>query len=118
MRHGLWARTEGESRDELGPRLPGDPQPGGFGSPMPFQAQFVELHLGQLQGPHQPLMQALGRLAGAGEPSADGGFRSLEDARSGLSAQAFGQGLQDLGDAGLMCCETVHGGVPARRKLP
>ncbi len=50
--HGLRAWTEGESRDELSAGLAGDPQPGRFSGPAQSQAQFVELHRGEVHSSH------------------------------------------------------------------
>jgi hypothetical protein len=41
----------------------------------------------------------------------------VEDPRRRLDTQAFGDGVQDLGDADLRCFETVERSVPACRKL-
>ena len=74
--------------------------------------------MGELQGPHQPLMQVLGMLAGAEDPTPHGGFGRVQDPRRRVGTQAFGDGVQNLGDAGLRCFETVERSVPACRKLP
>jgi len=78
MRQGLGAWAEGESRDELGAGVAGDPpcrlpcgqtqgerQPGGLGRPVQLEAEFVELDVSQLQGAHEAVMQGLGMPAGA-----------------------------------------------------
>jgi len=54
--HSLGARAQGESGDDLGASVARDPQPGRFGGAAQFQAQFVELDMGELQAPHEPLM--------------------------------------------------------------
>ncbi len=60
-----------------------------------------------MEAPHQPLMQALRMLASTGDPTADSCFGELEDAGGGVRTQAFGHSMQDLGDVGWGCFETV-----------
>src|SRR5512137_727479 len=54
---------------------------------------------------------------GAGEPAADGGFRQLKDPGRSLDAKPFSDGVQDLGDLGGRCFETVEGGIPPGGEL-
>jgi hypothetical protein len=63
------------------------------------------------------VVQALGVLAGTGNPTSDSCFRELKDTRGGVSAETFGDGVQDLGNAGLRGFEAVKGGVPAGGEL-
>ncbi len=50
-------------------------------------------------------------LAGACDPTPDSRFRHLEDAGCRLGTQAFGNSVQDLGDAGRGCFQTIERGV-------
>ena len=65
MRQGLGAWAEGESRDELGAGVTGDPQPGDLGRPVQLEAELVELDVSQVQGTQETVVQRLGMLAGA-----------------------------------------------------
>jgi len=111
MGHSLCARPESESGDELAASVTSHPQPGRFGGSSQLQAQFIELHMGELQGTHQLIVQAVRMLAGARDPTPDRGFRHLEDAGRGLGTQAFGNSVQDLGDAGRGCFQVIEWGV-------
>ena len=75
---GQSARAEGESRDELGAGVAGDPpcrlpcgqtqgerQPGDLGRPVQLEAELVELDMNQVQGTQEAVMQGLRMLAGA-----------------------------------------------------
>ena len=50
-------------------------------------------------------------LASARDPTPDGRFRHLEDTGRGWGTQAFGNNVQDLGDAGRGCFQTIERGV-------
>ncbi len=67
MGQGLGSWAESEGGDELSACVASDPQPGGFEGPSEFQAKFIELDMGQMQGPQEPLMQALRMLSSTGE---------------------------------------------------
>jgi hypothetical protein len=71
----------------------------------------------ELQGPHHPMVQALGVQAGTGDPTSDGVFWHLEDARRGLVTEAFGDGMQDLRDAGRSSFQVIEGRVASRREF-
>jgi len=56
MRQGLSARAQREGGDALGARVTGKPQPGRFGRAAELEAQFIQLHMGELQSAHQPIV--------------------------------------------------------------
>jgi hypothetical protein len=53
-------------------------------------------------------------LAGARDPTPDGGFGEIEDPCRGVGTEAFGDGVQDLRDARPRGLKPVERGVPAR----
>ncbi len=55
----LGAGSQSESRNDLGARVTGDPQLGGFSGASQFQAQFIELDMGEWQSAHQSIVQTL-----------------------------------------------------------
>jgi hypothetical protein len=78
-----------------------------------MQAQFIELNARQFEGVRESSVETARMLAGARDPTSDSGFRHLEDAGCRLSTEAFGNGVQDLGDPGGRGSEPGEGSVTA-----
>jgi hypothetical protein len=56
-------------------------------------------------------------LAGAREPTSDCVFRGGENAGGGAEAEAFGDGMEDLGNTPGWRLQTIEWGIPAGRDL-
>ena len=56
-------------------------------------------------------------LAGTRNPTPHGVFWHLEDSRRGLVTEAFGDGVQDLGDAGWKSFQVIEGCMASRREF-
>lgn len=70
--------------------------------------------MGERQAAEELVMQGMRMEAGARQPTLHGCVGQVKDAGGGLEAEAFGDGMQDLGDCGGQGLETVEWGVPAR----
>ena len=70
--------------------------------------------MGEMQAAEELVMQGMRMEAGARQPTLHGHVGQVKDAGGGLEAEAFGDGMQDLGDCGGQGIETVECGVPAR----
>ncbi|HEY4581196.1 MAG TPA: hypothetical protein VIG89_09185 [Candidatus Acidoferrales bacterium] len=89
----------------------GDQRPGDLGRTVQLQAELVEWHMSWLQGVEETVVQAARMQAGAREPETHRGFREIEDARRGVGTEAFGDGVQVLGDTGPRRSKPVEQGV-------
>jgi len=98
MGHVLGARAELKHRQNLGARIDGQPQPEDlFGTPQPC-AQFIQLHVRELEVAEIVRVKGLSVLASTREPGGDGGRPGAEDPRGRRRIQPFRKRREDHGD--------------------
>src|SRR6266851_3234894 len=92
MRRILRAGAEIKHRQKLGAGVDGQPEPEHLGTVAEPCAQFIQLHMRELEVAEKVLVQRLSVLASAGQPGGDGRLLVAEDSFSGGSIQSFGKG--------------------------
>jgi hypothetical protein len=111
MCHVLGAGTELKHRKNLRTRIDGQPQPGDLLSTAQPRAQFVQLHMRELEVAERVLVQLLSVRASASQPRGDGGLMVAEDAGGRGNVQSFGQSSEHHGDLLRRGFQAVHGGI-------